>query len=953
VRQLKHTFLISSIILLIISLSASVVCPQSGRGRPTVPRREPATPPLPPPKVPASAVVVKKEQAGNVARFVLQNGMTVIVSEQHAAPLAAAVAYFKVGASDEPPAARGVARVLARLGVRGTTTRPAARLLGDLRAIGALAGVTVTADSTSYTVAAPPERLKEALALQSDMIQNPALADYDLRGEAALAHEEEKVRDEGSDTLLSPAFRQRLFNQAGPTAALTREQLLEFHRTYYRPENLIVTVAGDVSTFNALIEIQQLYGGVGDKAEITPKPSQVKPKTENSTTTAPVQTAPGPRPLTPDPQFAYSAERADISRSILSVGFRAPGLDSKEWPALEVLAALVGQGRGSRLDQALIYGQPLATRVLADYLPVRDSGLIGVELDAVPNSIDKAESTFFKEISRLRRETPTEGEMARAKSVLEKRHADRMGSLLERARLLARAEAAQGGFRAALDYRKIITGVTGEDVRRAAARYLMLANTSVHEMEPTSAPARTFDVEGFSKAVIAWAPGFAEAVDDKQVQAANAAISIAVAPQGRERAAEEQMAMESVQPLAIKDFSTLNGPKAFVREDHSQPVVTIALLFQGGRVTEDDQTSGATELMLRLMMYGTPRRTYAQVWQELEQLGAQVDVISEPDFYGFIVSVLSRNDDRALRIVRDFIEEPALRDEDIERARAAQIGLIRRSRDAANERARELFFQALYPAHPYALPTHGREEVVAKLTGDQLRQLRTRAIERQLPLAVIVGDTDGSALVSAHLAEGFRRREIDETIKLKVPQKAPPAERMEPRRISYTVFCAGFAGPKGDSADVAAFDVIEAVMNGPGGRLASALTDKQAAARFELSALLTGGAWRVCALTAPENEQRARAALLGELERFASAGITSDELASARAVAATMQLALMESQKERALGYAREVFFQRQASHVDSFAERLSKVTAEDIKRVASTYFKPQALSVGIVRGKG
>ena len=147
----------------------------------------------------------------------------------------------------------------------------------------------------------------------------------------------------------------------------------------------------------------------------------------------------------------------------------------------------------------------------------------------------------------------------------------------------------------------------------------------------------------------------------------------------------------------------MNGPRAFVREDHSLPKTTIALLFQGGRLIENETTSGTTERMLRSMLHGNLRRAGQDLANELEQLGGEVETVVEPDFFGFVLSVLSRDADLTLRFLRECIEEPAFRDDDVQRARVVQIGTIRTARDSSLARAQELLTQAP-TRHPYALP---------------------------------------------------------------------------------------------------------------------------------------------------------------------------------------------------------------------------------------------------------
>lgn len=993
-RLFKNLILLLSIIILITTALPDPAHSQSGRGRPRVPTPNTSAAPPQPVNVPAAAAVIKQEQVGTTSRFVLQNGITVIINEQHATPIAAMVACFKAGALDEPEGMTGIARLVQHMIFKGTTTRPAGKALNDLRAIGGLIDADISYDRTTYSAIAPADQFKEALAIQADMLEKPSLDPDGMRRELPLVIEEEKLnasrlfdaydsmtRDDQSAyslaRLYNVAFAGSPVGRWRPASvealrSITRDQMAEFYRAHYRPDKLIITVVGDVSTFNTLVQIQQLYGDFGTAAEQKPATSPSKP--ENKTQKAATMTRPPsnpqadslPRPQASDPapsaeqqlKFRYSADRSDINQSIVTVGFRVPGLESKDWAAIEVLTTLIGQGRASRLNRSLLNGQMVATRVEASYLPLANASAMVVQMWIVTDAqggslIDKAESAFFNEIDESRRQIPTEGEIARAKTLIEKRMVDKAGTYIGRARALAMAEAVRGGLREALDYRNQIRAVRAEDVQRVAQKYFALENTSVHEYEPLTAVPRTFDAESFTKTIAAWSPGFVQATDAIKARAADSNPSIAAAPQAQGRATEQASAMESIQPLPVKDFSTLNGPQAYVREDHSQPKVTVTLFFQGGRIVEDESTSGITELMLRSMLYGTARRTPEQIAQELDQLGADVEVVVEPDFFGFVLSVLSRNADRALKILHDVTEDPAFRDNDIQRARLEQIVGIRNERDSSLARARALLNQVIWPGHAYSLPTHGREEVLTKITGDQLKEWHARAVKRQLPLAVIVGDTNGSALVSSQLAEGFRRRELDQSLQVKV---SPPkvGEKIESRRREQTTAAIGFAGPKSDSADLVAIELIEAAMNWQGGRLLQELRDRQGfvlAARLDNEALFVGGSLYAQIITTPENEQRARAALIAELERLARTGVSADELKGVRAVAATSKLALLQSPRERALEYARAVVYQRKAADVDAFAESSSKITADDIKRVASAYFKSPAASSGIVRG--
>src|SRR5262249_49843060 len=190
--------------------------------------------------------------------------------------------------------------------------------------------------------------------------------------------------------------------------------------------------------------------------------------------------------------------------------------------------------------------------------------------------------------------------------------------------MMAEHDTASQTIPTAADLVSRIRSVKAEDVQLAAARYLALSNASIHEYEPLNAASRTFDSASFARTVVSWAPGLAQSATAPAVPNQPAGSPAGAKTSDKEKAARYQAEAETqnVQPLPVKDFSTLNGPKVFVREDHSRPQVTIAILFMGGRLSETDANAGITDLMLRVLLYGTPRISREQAVMALDKLGA-------------------------------------------------------------------------------------------------------------------------------------------------------------------------------------------------------------------------------------------------------------------------------------------------------------------------------------------
>jgi zinc protease len=1006
----RFSLILSCLLLFVLTHSAVA---QSGRGRPVTPSRETTPQPTPAPVlVPEATSIVKREQAGNLSRFVLKNGITVLIHERHAYPTAAVVAYFKI---PETEATTSAAALLPKMMMRGTPFRSGEQLINEARAIGCLMNAEAHSGNLIFSFVTPPDKLKDALAIQADVIQHPAFADDEIKRQTAalptlqfantlgnapkssdalfqLDSDYLLERDDAAGYSLSRLLNMAMGKASATTAsAITREQLVQFYQANLRPENLVFTVVGDITPFNALVEIQRLYGGfnqnpaspenptpAGNKPENPPARPQPNAARSNKTAantaqktgaqTIPAKPAPTttvtttaeatktevPKTEAPKPEKAelhYTNERGDLTQSVISVGFRLPNLDAKEQATLTVLATLLADGRGSRLSRSLFIGQGVLSRAEANVLNFADKGLLAVQMWLDPAMIDRAEAAFFREVNRLRREIPTEAEVTRARMLAENQFVALNRDDLQRALWLAASYDAQQPLRQLNEARQRLQEVKGEEIQRAAAKDQMLANTSVHEYEPLTAAPRTFDATQFATTVANWAAGFNDAIDAKQVRAAEESFAL-LQSQAAMKSEQELSNLESIEPLPVKNFSTLNGPQAFVREDRSQPFVTIAILFPGGRILEEEANQGITELMLRAMLYGTAKRP--QAIEELEQLGATVEVVNKADFYGLMVNTLSRNANQALRIARELVEEAAFRDEDIVKARNEQISLIRSHRDGRFSRADELLMQGLFGNHPYAFPAHGLEATLAKLNGEAVKDWYAHTIKHFLPLLVVVGDTDGSALISGEVANNFRRKDPETTMRARVPQAIKPAEKVEPRKMAVTAIDVGFAGAKSNTDDGSALDILEAAMNGNSGRLMVELGGKQnlvSEAFLNHQGMLLMGVIGAYLLTTAENEQRAATALGAELDRLTKTGLSSDELKNAKALALTTSLLHWRASENRALAYAHAVFFQKEAADVDTTNERLAKVTGDEIKRAAAVYFKSSSAAVGIVRG--
>jgi zinc protease len=302
------------------------------------------------------------------------------------------------------------------------------------------------------------------------------------------------------------------------------------------------------------------------------------------------------------------------------------------------------------------------------------------------------------------------------------------------------------------------------------------------------------------------------------------------------------------------------------------------------------------------------------------------------------------------------LENPSFDQGEILRERARLLSDQQAALAHPARRALALLWQARAPGHAYGRTDLGLPEAVAKLTDEKVRAWYAATIETQYPVVGIVGDTDGSSLVSRHVAEGFERSEVVETLEVAM---LPPAEKIgdavERRDLPATAQTIGapapvagpadtFGGAFGEAFDVAAVCATE--------HLARRLTTKHA-----VPALVTifadrrrlEGAAVVLVVAPARAEDVVRDAVMAEFAAVAGAPV--EALETGRALAATSYGFRLQDHAARLLEYVRAVYSGTGISLVESYPKRLAAVPAEAVRKAAALV-APARSWRGVVRGR-
>ena len=868
----------------------------------------------------------------DVAKEVLPNGLTILVSEDHTAPVVAINLWVRAGYFDEEDREAGISHVIEHMFFKGTPDLPQPdQIATEVKSLGGELNAGTYYDSTNYYVVLPSENFRKGLAIQADALMHPLIDPEELKREieAVIQEGRRKLDTPGSyalEMMFQEAFeahrirRWRIGSEEG-LRAMTRDDLLGYFRSHYVPGRVILAVAGDVKAQEA-IEAAHLYLGGMPAGEGAPLGSPPEPA---------------------QARFKYRRLTGDIKRGYAILGYHTPAVLSDDDFALRVLAHTLGSGRSSRLFQAVKEGAGLVDSIGASVESFRDLGVFTIMAEHEPKNGLAAVRAAQAEIERLRREPPSPAEIDRARTAIEFRYHQSRAEALGRSSILAYYESL-GGYQLAEESVEKLNKVGAADVRRVAETYLTLENATLLEYLP-----ETF--KGEPPDLVAFLDG---------LRRAPAAGSVA---ESTHRGPAPVLGRQPTIPR-LADSTALgtvtrhrfeSGVVLLHEERHDLPLVTFCLAFRGGRAGEGRENCGITRLMQATMLKGSVARDARQVAIEIEGLGSAIERVVDEDYFGFAISILSRTARRGFEILTDLVRRPAFRHEELEKERAILLAAQESIKDQSLPYTFQLFRQAAFGSHPYALPSFGHQIAMQSLKREDLvKWHRVTVRPANMVIAVVGAIPDREAIELAGMAiadwvqEGHGGKDPGQLL----PWGA--AEVVETRRRRQTAQVIGFPTPGLQTPERFPLDLIQSVTSGLGGRFFEEIRGKRGLA-YAVHAFnyhrVGGGAFAVYLATSPKDEAEARRVLFQEIARLRREGPQREEVERAVRFARGAHAIAMQGNASRAFRYADAEVRGIGVEAVQTYPEQVAAVGYQDVTDAIWRYLDPDRCALGILRG--
>ena len=868
------------------------------------------TPKVAPPAVGADTPLPKESLRYSTLQ--LPSGLTLIIEENHAAPVAAIELWVKAGAADEPATQAGVARLTQRMIVHGG--KHAGALERDVDAVGGSVNAWAAYDQSVFQVVSASRFFDGALSALAQAITDPGFDDSSLKKEVALARDEERraahqPSREISQLLFETAFAQHAYrrNALGTDESLnkmTRGDVENFYKHAYRANNIAIIVTGDVDPKALRAAVDKRFGSLGKNNESrvarTAEPAQKEPREKTV--------------------------GAEVPQTYVAYAWHIPAVTDVDVFALDVLAVILGQGESSRLTAHLKHDHSIVSDTYAFAYLAKDPGLLTVGLSAIPSRANAAAIAALGEIYALRGDVVAPAELEKAKRIILNDNFYGRQTAQGSARKL-------GFFTAVADdasledrYFRSIYNVSAEDVRRVANKYLVASNMTAVALVPKG--------DGFKTATL---------VSEAQRQE-------------KAWSARGELALPAAGPLGVYKVTLPSGTVVLVREDHRVPTVAVRASFTGGVRNETAQNNGIGNLLSRLITRGTKRRSAQDIRVLADNSGASIDGFSGQNVFGLRGDFLKTSFDQGLELLAEMLTQPSFAQDELDRERTVVLEEIRGREDNLSSRAFDLFAQTLYDAHPFRLKPYGSVESVSAIKAEDLAAFYRANYPVGRMVISVVGDVSAVRVI-AQLQRLFGNADKPDAARTPAEDAPLSAPRTAEKNVERTQAAAviGFRGARVKDADHYALELLSAVLAGPSGTLGQDLIDKQQLALRVNGFAIAGiepGDFAIYLAAAPDKIDAAVAQTKKTLAALAQAPVSGGELERAKRYlmgthamsleAATARAASMTIGQLYGLGYDDDL-------HYDDI---MTKLTAADLTRVAQQYLDMNRMVLAVIRPK-
>jgi len=406
----------------------------------------------------------------------------------------------------------------------------------------------------------------------------------------------------------------------------------------------------------------------------------------------------------------------------------------------------------------------------------------------------------------------------------------------------------------------------------------------------------------------------------------------------------------------VQKFELPNGLRLLVKEDHRLPFVEFRTVFQGGVLAETPENNGITQLLGRMFLKGTKRRTAEQIAREIESVGGSLDGYGGNNSFGINAEVLSDDFATGLDIVSDVLLHPTFPAAELDREREVQLAQLRSQKDELLRSAGLAMRRALFGNAGYGLDSLGTEESLSKLTAPDLKAFHQRLTLPNNCVLAIFGDVQTSkvlAKVKRAFAGWKRGAGLGAISDFKFQISDSPKHVSETRDKKQAVLFIGWPGATLHDEDRFALELLQETCSDLGSRLFLRIREKLGLAYYVGAQNFMGlapGYVGFYAGTEPAKAEKVEKELLAEAALLRSKGVTETELQRAKAKLLGQKKIARQDLGGMASQTALDELYGLGYANFDKEDAKFEAVTLADVQAAARKYLQPDRFVVATIK---
>ncbi|MBN2294762.1 MAG: insulinase family protein [Pirellulales bacterium] len=840
----------------------------------------------------------KQKLPGQITLATLSNGLTVIVQENHTAPVATVRCFVKNtgGAFESKYLGMGISHLVEHIVAGGaTTTRTEKEIEEIVDRFGGATNAYTSNDLTAYFIDCPAGNTMTCIDLIADTMQNAIFEQEAFDREFKVVQRElfdgEANRSRVKWSLINetiytdhPAHVPTIgYLEVLKTA--TRDIALDFYRSRYVPNNQIFVVVGDIKTDEVLDRIARAWIGTPRSREtyipMVADPLQVSPR--------------------------EAVREMDGNTYDMALAWPTAKLSSPDLYALDVAAYILAEGESSRMIQNLKYDKQLVLSVSsASYTPYFVDGWFGIFATAQPETWKKASDAIIAEVYRLREELVSPAELEKAKKQKAAELVFSQQKVQDAAGSLGRGYLSTADPRFDHAYAENIQKVTAEQVRDVARRYFL--------------PQR------LNRIIIAPPGGAPKAADADNKSTEGKIVSL----------------------------NLDNGLRVLVKRNSQLPLVNIQAYILGGSLVDSVETAGRAGLVGKMLDKGTARHSAQQIADFFDSRGGKFSTAAGRNTVYATATVLADDFPDALALLAESFTQPTFPQDQFEKVQHLALGAIARRAANPQQEVLELFFDNLPNSSPYHILQGGKKETVERLTADNLRSYHAKYFVPNNMIVTVFGDIDPDKAVDLVRKNfGSLKPNPDlEPISFDRPNAiAKSIVRHKQTKKTTAMVMLGYPDTSIlDKTDYAAMTVLDAIMSGysyPGGWLHTELRG-QGLVYYVHAMQITGpspGFFSIMAQTRPDKLDEVVDRIRKNVQRVKDGKISQKEFDTAIQMIISLHAQENTTSGTQAQQAALDELYGLGYDYDKSFEDRIKAVTLEDVIRVANKYLGNSVLA--------